>query len=65
MSGDFRQRRRCRTWQAYRTGRRAGGVEDVVGGVHLMRRSGNLEQTPGLIDADVTDDEAFVTLKSS
>jgi hypothetical protein len=31
------------------------GVEDVVGSVDLVRRSGNLEQTPSLIEADSAD----------
>ena len=31
-------------------------VQDVVGAVDFMHRARNLEQTPGLIDADVADD---------
>src|SRR6185295_18980269 len=45
VTGDFRQR-----------GRSAAGAEDVVGSVHEMRHTRNLEQTPSLVDADVTDD---------
>jgi hypothetical protein len=54
VTGDFRQH-----------GRSSTSLQDVVGSVHVVQRARNLEQTPGLIDADVTDDEAFVTLKSS
>src|SRR5262249_18524844 len=45
VTGDFRRR-----------GRNATGAEDVVGSVHEVRHARNLEQTPSLVDADVTDD---------
>ena len=39
-----------------RTGRHGDGIEDVVGAGDLVRGSRELEQTPGLVDADVADD---------
>ena len=45
VTADFRQG----SWNA-------AGAQDVVRAAHLMTRGRNLEQTPGLIDADVADD---------
>src|SRR6266404_6063078 len=45
VTGDFRQ-----------SGRNAASADDVVGSVHEVPDSANLEQTPSLIDADVAGD---------
>src|SRR6185295_10263410 len=50
VTGDFRQSRR----DACDAGR--AGTEDVVGSVHEMPDSTNLEQTPSLVDTDVAGD---------
>src|SRR5262249_32778086 len=44
VTGDFRQ-----------VVRHTARAQDVVGRIHFVRRGRNLEQTPGLVDADVAD----------